>query len=516
MKVDPDKVLAISEWEEPNSVSAVRSFLGFSNFYREFIPRFSAICEPLNKLTKRGAAWEWDKSQKTAFESLKQLLTSSPVLTMFDPDAETVLEADSSGYAIGGVVSQVDNKGRLRPAGFFSRKLSPAEANYEIHDKELLAILATIKHFRGELRSVSRPFTILSDHRNLCYFMSTRKLSERQVRWAEELADYNFEIKFRPGNDSTKPDLLSRKIEYKPKDWNDERLKKREFQLLKDRWISPALNPTSFLSHLSLSAMVTRGQARGQNAEKVVLYDDQKTHINKQEFVGPPKGKHLFQEKEIQVLWDKSLKEDQNFHLVYTSVKNGDRSLPSSIREPVQMLDFALDHKKALTYRGALWVPDWEPLRTSLIQRVHDSHVTGHPGREITLAILARDFFWPQQYKDVRRFVRNCHVCGRSKIWRQSRQGLLRPLPIPERFHSELAIDFMTDLPLTSKGEKFLMVIHDRLLGSVTLEAMSTMEAEACAEKFIQSHWRYHSFPNFLTSERGFNWISHFSRKVCQ
>ncbi|KAI1004191.1 hypothetical protein K3495_g4020 [Podosphaera aphanis] len=83
---------------------------------------------------------------------------------MFDPDAETIMEADSSGYAIGEVISQVDEKGRLRPVGLFSRKLTPAEAKYEIHDKELLSIIVTMKHFRGELRSDERPFILLLDH----------------------------------------------------------------------------------------------------------------------------------------------------------------------------------------------------------------------------------------------------------------------------------------------------------------------------------------------------------------
>ena len=103
------------------------------------------------------------------------------------------MEADSSGYAIGGIISQVDEKGRLRPVGFCSRKLTPAEANYQIHDKELLSIVATLRHFRGELRSVERPFIAFSDHRNLRYFMTTRQLLERQVRWAKELSSFNFE-----------------------------------------------------------------------------------------------------------------------------------------------------------------------------------------------------------------------------------------------------------------------------------------------------------------------------------
>ncbi|KAI0998743.1 hypothetical protein K3495_g9455 [Podosphaera aphanis] len=118
---------------------------------------------------------------------------------MFDSEAETILEADSSGYAVGGVLSQVDEKSRLGPVSFFSRNFSPAEANYEIYDKKMPSIIATMQHFRGKLRNVSKPFIVLSDHRNLQYFMTTCQLSEHQVRWAEELAGFDFKINFRPG-----------------------------------------------------------------------------------------------------------------------------------------------------------------------------------------------------------------------------------------------------------------------------------------------------------------------------
>lgn len=121
---------------------------------------------------------------------------------MLDPDADTILEADSSGYANGGVVSQTYKKERIRPIGFFSRKLSAAEANYEIYDKDLLAIIAVIKHFRNELQSVIKIFIVLSDYRNLQYFISNRQLSERQVRSAEELANFHFKIQSRPGIES--------------------------------------------------------------------------------------------------------------------------------------------------------------------------------------------------------------------------------------------------------------------------------------------------------------------------
>jgi hypothetical protein len=241
IKVDPEKVEAIAAWEEPENASAVRSFLGFANFYREFAPQFTDIAAPLNDLTRRGAPWQWEAAHQSAFDRIKEILICAPVLAMYDSELETVVEADSSGYGLGGVVSQVGHDGLLCPIGFFSRKLNSAEINYEIHDKELLSIISTVKHFRGELRSCKDKFTILSDHRNLQYFMTTRRLSERQIRWAEELSYYNFTIKFRAGKDSEKPDLLSRRAQVMLKDLSDEWLNERKFQLIRDRWLSPPM-----------------------------------------------------------------------------------------------------------------------------------------------------------------------------------------------------------------------------------------------------------------------------------
>ena len=103
----------------------------------------------------------------------------------------------------------------------------------------------------------------------------------------------------------------------------------------------------------------------------------------------------------------------------------------------------------------------------------------------------------------VRRFCRNCDICGRTNVWRSKRQGLLLPLSIPDRFHSELSIDFMTDLPKKEKrGASFLMVITDRLLKSVTLEAMQSKATEDCAKRFMNCHYRFHGFPKAIASDR--------------
>ena len=142
-----------------------------------------------------------------------------------------MVEADSSGYAIRGVLSQYDTKQRLRPVAFFSKKLSPEESNYPIHDKELLAIILCLQQWDAELRSV-KEFTVLSDHQSLERFLTKQQLSERQMRWALTLSRYNFVIKHRPGKTAILPDALSRREQDLPLDADDDRIKARHQQLL--------------------------------------------------------------------------------------------------------------------------------------------------------------------------------------------------------------------------------------------------------------------------------------------
>ncbi|KAI0996107.1 hypothetical protein K3495_g12074 [Podosphaera aphanis] len=498
IKVDPEKVQAIKSWEVPTSVKGVRSFLGFANFYRDFIPNFSKIVYPLLDLTK-DRAFLWLDEHEKSFEKLKELFITAPVLALYDPDRLTVVEADCSGYVMGACLSQYDHGNTLRPIAYFSRKLSPTESNYEIYDKELLSIISAVKEWRGELMGLKDQFTILSDHKNLQYFMSTRKLSERQVRWSYTLSQFDFLLKFRAGKCCQRPDALSRREQDMPINADDERLKSREMQLIKNSWMKK-----------NNEAGIVKSNILSASADPIYpLVRDLPHEL--------PTGSQIFQEAELQLLWDQGCREDNVLMLMYKSLRNRDRSFPSTLNLKISISECDFDERGVLRFRRRVWVPNWEPLQTALIQKTHDSYITGHPGRDSTYAILSRNFFWPGASSMVRTFCQNCDVCGRSHVWRERKKGLLLPLPVPDRFHSEVSIDFMTDLPAKNKSQpRFLMVITDRLLKSCTLEAMNTMSAEDCAEKFVQCHYRFHGFPYFLTSDRGSNWVGDFWTHLCR
>ena len=144
-----------------------------------------------------------------------------------------MLETDASGYAVAGVLSQYDDQGLLRPVAYFSKKMTSAQANYEIHDKELLAVILSIAEWDGMLRSLDR-FMVITDHKNLEYFGKPRQLSERQMRWAQFLGKFpNMEIAYRAGSSNQRADALSRRQQDMPSNSSDERISRRFLQVFR-------------------------------------------------------------------------------------------------------------------------------------------------------------------------------------------------------------------------------------------------------------------------------------------
>jgi len=215
IRMSKDKAEVVRSWWQPTSLTETQSFLGFANFYRRFIKDYSRITKLLTELTKKTGKWSWSEEAGGAFEELKRRFTTAPILAHIDPTKPVIIETNASDFAIGAVLSQWDNDNRLHPVAFHSRKFQPAELNYDIHDKELLAIVDTFKHWRRYCEGVEHPIQVFTDHHNVEYFTTTKELNHRQARWAEELAGIDFRIHYRPGTQNGKPDALSRHTEYR-------------------------------------------------------------------------------------------------------------------------------------------------------------------------------------------------------------------------------------------------------------------------------------------------------------
>ncbi|RFU73004.1 hypothetical protein TARUN_9252, partial [Trichoderma arundinaceum] len=193
IQMDPKKLEAVKTWEPPKNVKDVQSFLGFANYYRRFIRNFAQIAAPLSDLTKKDRKFLWGPDVNEAFERLKNALISEPVLVMFDPTKEIEIETDASDFAIGGVIGQRDEEGKLRPIAFFSKKLHGPELRYATYDKEFMAIVAAFKEWRHYCHGSMYKIKVFTDHRNITYFATTHVFTKCHRVYFEILSQFDYQ-----------------------------------------------------------------------------------------------------------------------------------------------------------------------------------------------------------------------------------------------------------------------------------------------------------------------------------
>lgn len=210
IKPDPSKIVAIENCPIPKNAKGIMSFLGLVGWYRKFIPNFSKIAEPLTNLTKKDTKFIFNSEAMEAFNKLRSAITSEDVLCHPDFTKPFILETDACNTGIGSIISQEHN-GFTKPIAYFSRKLTKCQKNYSTTEKEMLAVVESIKHFKCYL--YGNKFTVITDHRPLKWLMSLKDPQSRLARWALLLSEYDFEILPRKGKNHTNADYLSRIFE---------------------------------------------------------------------------------------------------------------------------------------------------------------------------------------------------------------------------------------------------------------------------------------------------------------
>jgi len=357
IKMAKEKVQTVLEWKTPESLTEVQSFLGFANFYRRFIQNYSQVPRPLTELTKkeRKEDWAWNQEAQTAFEELKRLFTTAPILAHFDPTRRVIIESDASDFALGAVLSQRDEENRLHPVAFHSRKFQPAEINYEIHDKELLAIVDAFKHWRRYCEGATHQIQVFSDHQNLEYFTTTKVLNRRQAHWAQKLARIDFQIYYQPGTQNGKPDALSRRLEY--------RLEKGgvENQPITTVLQTKNLDQESLGERKNISFICSSARLASLPARKWNEGFLQKVREEGEKDVAYQKRK-----KEAEL--EKPAPEDRKVR-----------------EQTVELRD------RLLYQRNLLWVP--EGIVRQVLESEHDSKVVGHMGQDKTIELIRWNFW---------------------------------------------------------------------------------------------------------------------------
>jgi hypothetical protein len=478
--MDPEKVKAIVEWQQPRDASGVRAFLGFGNFYRRFIRNYSKIVRSLVELTKKDFKFEWTSSCQTAFNALKQAVVSAPILRHFDRRKTCYVECDASDYVTAGVLSQKDDEGILHPVAFFSRKMAPAECNYEIYDKELLAIIRCFEEWRPDLEGSELPIQVLTDHKSLEYFMTTKRLTRRQARWAEFLADYHFQITYRPGKENQKADSLTRRPGDRPEGDEDHRQKEMIRTILTPDKIHPDVK-----CELQISYM---------NDEEDPQEED------------PRSLRESLRDKLLN-----AQAEDKECQAIRKSLEKEARLLAGISLAHCDI------HKGLVRYRQKVWIP--ESMRTWICKEHHDQPMVGHAGIAKTLALLKRQFYWPRMDVTVTRYVGNCHGCRRAKPFNDMYNGVLIPLPIPQQPWQDISMDFITGLPM-SGGYDAVLVVTCRLTKMrhfiPCLAKNKGTSSYRTAELIIQHIVKLHGLPDTIVSDRGPQFVAEFWKHLCR
>ena len=171
------KIQTICDWPEPRQIKDIQSFLGFTNFYHQFIYNYSNIVVPLTWLTRKDTPWNFSEECRCSFNALKVAFTTAPILTHYQPNAPLVVETDASDYAVAGILSTTCPDGEIRPVAFYSRMLTAPELNYDTHDKELLTIFEAFRSWQHYLEGPAHPINVVTDHKNLVYFSTSKVLS---------------------------------------------------------------------------------------------------------------------------------------------------------------------------------------------------------------------------------------------------------------------------------------------------------------------------------------------------
>ena len=496
--MDDRRVQTIKEWPYPKSYREVQVFLGFANFYRRFIHKYSAIAGPLTGLLKgskggkKSGPFDMGYEAEAAFINLRQCFTEAPLLIHFDPERKIRIETDASIFALAGILSQKGEDGHWHPVAFWSRKMIPAEQNYETHDAELLAIVASFKQWRHYLEGSLFPIEVLTDHNNLKGFMKLKELTPRQARWAIKLANYDFEILHRAGK--TNPaDPPSRRPDYDG-----------------DSPLQTKLLPTL--------------------QRKLALWEGQSCHVDELDAV-----KHVMSVADVQVIvprkqvaeivesaYDESQRpmksllhdlqsKDKRVQDVIQQTPSGKRLLASKA--------WSFDKDGLLRYGKAIYVPDGGAVREELIRKCHDDVLAGHFGVDKTLELLKRKYHWHGMATEVSDYVKTCDICQRVKVYRHRPYGELQSLPVPEGPWKELTMDFITDLPPSKrKGIVYdsILVILDRYTKMVKyIPVQKTINAVELAELFMEQIVTQFGLPDGIVSDRGSVFTSEFWSSVC-
>ena len=400
--------------------------------------------------------FRWGKAQEVAFLKVTMLFTSgkTPKLRHYDPERPALLETDASDFAIAGILSQKFKNGKIHPVRFMSRKLNPAELNYNVYDKEMLAIVFSFTKCRHFLQGATHKTIVYSDHQNLTYYQSAVVLNRQQARWSEELKQFDFDLYYRKGTANAKADIVSRCPAFTSREGGTMSATNQPM-LRKEQWLE--------VGAVQIDDDEEFGEIQTAALEVELLLPEAKARIK-----------------------EKAMSDNKYRDLAKQVVDAG------NISQSFTKTD------ELLCCKNRIYVP--EGLRQRVMQSEHDSKVAGHFRRERTLELISQNFYYTYMERDIWKYCNEYDICQRTKSPRHAKHGLLHPVELACKPWTHISTNCITDLP-ESEGATIILVVVDRFTKMAHFIPVTKKDSPTVARASFENVWKYHGFPEDVVSD---------------
>lgn len=499
--ISEEKVEALRNYKVPASYAELRTFVGLTLFHHDFVPKFSERTAIFTDMLKDQAdhrkKFVWTQNLQQAFDDLIEAIITAPGLGIVDRAGQLVLETDASAIGLGGCLYQfVDN--RLIPLHYISKKLSSAERNYSVRDREALAITYCLKKLKKYLWHT--PFILYSDHQSLANFRNQKDLQGRDYRYGEIIADYEFEHRYKKGGEMGVSDALSRAFELRNEtlpQWQDYNNGEGE-KVVINIGAGPAeeiLSEPTLKQYNQLDCLVAecRGERKGGKVDIANLT------ITK---VISDWGKQI----EIGYQHDKDCTT-----LINLLQKPSLEITPAEkiLTKHYQLQQHQLFYIRNNQYRLVIPKINNNKLRLLLLHEAHDTR--RHVGVMKTVDWLVKLFYWNTLTKDVKVYIRTCNSCNSNNDKQQIKVGSLESLELGYERFQVIQMDFITDLTTNQNGFNTILVIQCRgtkFLYLIPAKKIDT--AEETTKRCFERVFSVHGLPHTLITDRDIRFTAKF------
>ena len=471
---DPANVQKVRDWPITDRPEELKSFLGLCGYYARFVPGYSDLVKPLRDAADSKHPISWSEEMRGSFEELKSRLTSQPILSLPSMEGEFTLATDASNTAIGSVLTQIVD-GQERVIAYASKVLSKTERRWPTYDKELWAVVWSIRHFRQYL--VGASFTVLSDHKPLQNVPQSivveNDATGRRGRWAVEMSSYDFRVRYRKGVENGNADAMSRCS---------------ASQLLEEEETSTEKEEKAALEACLAANLENQGIEMGRMAMEQE-HDPLLGEVRCWMFSGRPPTKK--------------------------QCKKLNRQLRPLARcfDQLVITDGVLGVKRNHNGTEAVRILLPRVYRSIILKMLHDDPLSGHLGHARTRDKVLDRFYWPSAEKDIREYCDSCVECQRRRLPTPHMQATLRT-EVQSRPYERIAID-ITEMPLSSKGNKYALVVMDYFSKYVHVFPMPNQTTETvvnCLMKLILEQ----GVPERLHSDQGRQFEASVFQELCK